>query len=43
MKGRRTRHEFFSPDRSSFAMDLAERRQVAARVLREFDLARRHN
>jgi hypothetical protein len=43
LKGRRTAQEFFSHDRSAFAMDLAERRQVAARVLREFDLARRHN
>ena len=43
LKGTRSAYEFFSPDRSSFAMDLAERRQVAARVLREFDLARRHN
>ena len=43
LKGRRSAQEFFSPDRSSFAMDLGERRQVAARVLKEFDLARRHN
>ena len=43
LKGRRSAQEFFSHDRSAFAMDLAERRQVAARVLREFDLARRHN
>jgi hypothetical protein len=43
LKGQRTAQEFFSPDRSSFAMDLLERRQVAARVLKEFDLARRHN
>ena len=43
LKGRRSAQEFFSPDRSSFAMDLGERREVAARVLKEFDLARRHN
>jgi hypothetical protein len=43
LKGRRSAQEFFSHDRSAFALDLAERRQVAARVLREFDLARRHN
>ena len=43
LKGRRSAQEFFSHDRSPFAMDLAERRQIAARVLREFDLARRHN
>lgn len=43
LKGARSAQEFFSPDRSSFAMDLGERREVAARVLREFDLARRHN
>jgi hypothetical protein len=43
LKGSRSAQEFFSPDRSSFAMDLLERRQVAARVLKEFELARRHN
>jgi hypothetical protein len=43
LKGSRSAQEFFSPDRSSFAMDLGERREVAARVLKEFDLARRHN
>jgi len=43
LKGRRSAQEFFAPDRSSFAMDLGERREVAARVLKEFDLARRHN
>jgi len=43
LKGSRSAQEFFSPDRSSFAMDLGERREVATRVLKEFDLARRHN
>jgi hypothetical protein len=43
LKGQRTAQEFFSMDRSSFAMDVGERRLVAARVLKEFDLARRHN
>jgi hypothetical protein len=43
LKGSRSAQEFFSPDRSSFAMDLGERLQVAARVLREFDVARRYN
>jgi hypothetical protein len=43
LKGSRSAQEFFSPDRSSFAMDLGERRQVAARVLKEFDLARRRS
>lgn len=43
LKGSRTAQEFFSPDRSPFSMDLAERRQVAARVRKEFDLARRYD
>jgi hypothetical protein len=42
LKGSRTAQEFFAPDRSAFAIDLAERRQIAARVLKEFDLARRN-
>lgn len=43
LKGSRTAQEFFSPDRSAFGMDVSERRQAAARLLRESDLARRHN
>jgi hypothetical protein len=43
LKGSRSAQEFFSPDRSGFAMDLAERRQVAARVVKEFQLARLEN
>jgi len=43
LKGSRTAQEFFSIDRTPFAMDLAEKRQVAARALKEFDLVRRQN
>jgi hypothetical protein len=43
LKASRTAQEFFSPDRSSFSMDLAERRLIAARVRGEFNLARRAN
>jgi hypothetical protein len=43
LKGSRTAQEFFSPDRSTFSMDLAQRRLIAARVRQEFNLARRHN
>lgn len=43
LKGARTAQEFFSPDQTAFAMNLAERRQVAAQVRKEFDLVRRHN
>jgi hypothetical protein len=43
LKGRRTAQEFFSVDRTPFAMDLAEKRQVAASVLKEVDLVRRQN
>ena len=43
LKGSRTAAEFFSSDRSAFSMDLAERRLIAARVRKEFDLARRDN
>jgi len=43
LKGARTAQEFFAPDRGAFAMNLAERRQVAAQVRKEFDLARRRN
>ncbi len=43
LKGSRTAQEFFSVDRTAFAMNLAEKRQVAASVLKEFDLVRRQN
>lgn len=43
LKGSRTAQEFFSADRSSFSMDLAEQRLIAARVRSEFNLARRGN
>ena len=43
LKGSRTAQEFFSADRSAFSIDLAERRLIAARVRKEFDLARRDN
>src|SRR5262245_25980693 len=43
LKASRTAQEFFSHDRSSFSMDLTERRLIAARVRSEFNLARRGN
>ena len=43
LKGSRTAKEFFSPDRSAFSMDPTERRLMAARVRKEFDLARLDN
>ncbi len=43
LKGSRTAQEFFSTDRSAFSMDPAERQLIAARVRKEFDLARRDN
>jgi len=43
LKASRTAQEFFSPDRSSFSMDFTEQRLIAARVRKEFNLARRAN
>ena len=43
LKGRRTAVEFFAPERTSFALDTAERRLIAARVRKEFNVARRQN
>jgi hypothetical protein len=43
LKASRTAREFFAADRSSFEMNFAERRLIAARVRKEFDLVRRDN
>src|SRR5262249_180580 len=43
LKGSRSAQEFFGPDRTTFAMDMNERRLVAARARKEFDLVARHN
>ena len=43
LKGARTAQEFFSPDRSPFALNAVERRQIAARLRKELNLARRNN
>ena len=43
LKGARTAQEFFSADRSAFEMDSTERRLMAARVRKEFDLVRLDN
>jgi hypothetical protein len=42
LKGARTAQEFFSPDRSAFALAPIERRQLAARLRRELDVASRN-
>jgi hypothetical protein len=43
LKGSRSAQEFFGPDRTAFRMDLTERRLIAARIRKEFDLVARHN